>query len=77
MTCNNGGGGGGERFSDLIMRGFKCNSYPRSCHMEADAQVTLKALCLLHNTPGSTRKKERLIHECPFLEDLMVARCHS
>ena len=26
-----------------------CNSYPRSCHMEADAQVTLKALCLLHN----------------------------
>ena len=43
-----------------------CNSYPRSRHVEADAQVTLKALCLLHTTqcPGSNsreRKKEWLI----------------
>ena len=29
-----------------------CNSYPRSRHVEADAQVTLKALCILHNAPA-------------------------
>ena len=26
-----------------------CNSYPRARHVEEDAQVTLEALCLLHN----------------------------
>ena len=39
---------------------FHCNSYPRSRHVEPDAQVTHRALCLLHNAPAHLqgRKKE-------------------
>ena len=36
-----------------------CNSYPRSRHAEADAQVTLEALCLLHNAPAQIQGRER------------------
>ena len=36
-----------------------CNSYPRSRHVEADAQVTLEALCLLHNAPAQLQGRER------------------
>ena len=35
------------------------NSYPRSRHVEADAQVTLEALCLLHNAPAQIQGRER------------------
>ena len=35
------------------------NSYPRSRHVEADAQVTHKALCLLHNTPAQLQGIKR------------------
>ena len=35
------------------------NSYPRSRHMEADAQVTLNTLCLLHNAPAQIQGRER------------------
>ena len=45
-----------------ILRGilYHCNSYPRSRHVEPDAQVTHRALCLLHNAPAHLqgRKKE-------------------
>ena len=37
------------------------NSYPRSHHVEADAQATLKALCLLHNAPAQLQGREWLI----------------
>ena len=48
-------------WSDLITERFPhtCNSYPRSCHVEADAQVTLKALCLLHNAPAQLQGRGR------------------
>ena len=36
-----------------------CNSHPRSRHMEPDVQVTLRALCLLHKCPGSTRERKK------------------
>ena len=36
-----------------------CNSYPRSRHMEADTQVTLEALRLLHNAPAQIQGRER------------------
>ena len=35
------------------------NSYPRSRHAEPDAQVTFRALCLLHNAPPQLQGRVR------------------
>ena len=35
------------------------NSHPRSRHVEPDVQVTLRALCLLHNAPAQQGRERR------------------
>ena len=37
---------------DVLLLRFHCNFHPRSRHVEPDAQVTHRALCLLHNAPA-------------------------
>ena len=56
------------------------NSHPRSRHVEPDVQVTLRALCLLHNAPApEERRKEWLVLRIvtPCSRGLHLASCHS
>ena len=43
----------------ILLHRFQCNSYPRLWHVEPDAQVTLGALCLLHNAPAQYHGRVR------------------